>query len=123
MSGVDTIQNARVYAEELGALGRGVPLWYPEPSQTGEVEIGDVGFLYNGGFHRLFNITQPESHPWNSNGVPEGFVPLKMDKRWCKDVREDDLPEGLLQSESIKTTQAQAAVEGYAFDSKSLFAQ
>ena len=109
----DTIQNARVYAEELGALGRGVPLWYPEPSKTGEVQIGDVGILYNGGFHRLFNVTVPESHRWNSKGVPDGFVPLKIDSRWLADVREDDLPEGLLQSESIKSSQAHAAVEGY----------
>ena len=69
---------ARVYAEELSSLSLGVPLWFPEPTEAGEIQIGDVGFLEDGCFHRLFNITVPEEHPWNRLGVPDGFRPINI---------------------------------------------
>ena len=109
-----TIQSAVVYADKLYGSGRGIPLWYPEQSATGEVQIGDVGFLYNGGFHRLFNVTVPPEHPLNSKGVPDKFEQLHPDvSSLMTDIRDPDLPQGVLKSSSIKTTRAGGSVQGY----------
>jgi len=44
----------------------GHALWDPRP-----VEIGDVGFIREGQFHRLFNALLPEDHPSHCEfGVP-----------------------------------------------------
>ena len=69
---------AVVYAEQLVGRGYGLPLWHPEPTQNfGEVEIGDVGYISEGTFIRLFNALRPAGDPANAGGVPEGFVMLK----------------------------------------------
>ena len=85
-SSTPALRAARVYAEELAAKGRGTPLWNPVPTAAGEVHIGDVGFLFRGEFHRLFNITVGEDDPLNINGVPEDFEPLPAWRR-MKDRR------------------------------------
>ncbi|EMD33957.1 hypothetical protein CERSUDRAFT_107747 [Gelatoporia subvermispora B] len=48
-----------------------MPLWEPERTKYGEVEIGDVGYLHNGGFYRLFNATFLASNPINHTLVHE----------------------------------------------------
>lgn len=69
------------YAEQLAGRGYGLPLWYPEPTQYSgvpcEVEIGDVGYVSEGCFKRLFNVMRPKSDPLNVHGVPNGFVILE----------------------------------------------
>ncbi|EKM58779.1 uncharacterized protein PHACADRAFT_248869 [Phanerochaete carnosa HHB-10118-sp] len=45
-----------IYASSLQTLHLGHALWYPEPHETGEPQIGDVGFVYEGAFVRLFNL-------------------------------------------------------------------
>lgn len=107
------IRSAAVYAEELASKGRGTPLWYPEPSERGEVEIGDVGFLYNGGFHRLFNVTVDSDHPFNANGVPEGFEPLPSNKSRFSDRRSEDIPPGIISSSSIGCINLEGKFSGY----------
>ncbi|KAI0715782.1 hypothetical protein C8T65DRAFT_694606 [Cerioporus squamosus] len=63
-----------IYAKELGHLGYGYPLWVPEPSpESGEVRLGDVGYLSQGKFCFLFNCMRGVDDPVNRNGVPEGF--------------------------------------------------
>ncbi|KAF8528479.1 hypothetical protein BU17DRAFT_38248 [Hysterangium stoloniferum] len=42
------------------------------------VNIGDVGYISQGSFHRLFNASLPADHDDNRNGVPEGFVELDI---------------------------------------------
>ncbi|PCH41760.1 WD40 repeat-like protein [Wolfiporia cocos MD-104 SS10] len=64
---------ANVYAEQLFRLGHGYPLWDPEPTKHGEILIGDVGFIENGGFYRIFNATHNKDDPVNKYGVPDGF--------------------------------------------------
>ena len=119
-----TIQSAVVYAEQLYKSGRGIPLWYPEPSATGEVQIGDVGFLYNGGFHRLFNVTVPPTHALNSKGVPENFEQLHPDvSTLMADTRDFDLPQGVLRSSSIKTARTAGSLQGYAIHCLILYCQ
>ncbi|KAI9450590.1 hypothetical protein F5148DRAFT_585705 [Russula earlei] len=58
----------------------GHALW--EPSSGGlydSVEVGDVGFIREGCFHRLFNVFLPKEHPSHSNfGVPEDHQQLPL---------------------------------------------
>lgn len=51
-----------IYPSCLFCLDLGYALWYPEPHKTGEPQIGDVGYMKEGAFIRLFNIntSQPE---------------------------------------------------------------
>lgn len=71
---------AIVYADQLRFLRNGEPLWQPEPMDE-EVAIGDVGFVSDGRFVRLFNAV--DGLPGVRGGIPEGFVKLKYDaKKW-----------------------------------------
>jgi hypothetical protein len=51
----------------------GHALWEPRPRKGhGRVEIGDVGFIREGQFHRLFNALLSADHPSHKKlGVPE----------------------------------------------------
>ena len=57
----------------------GHALWEPDPGkQCHPVEVGDVGYIRQGKFHRLFNALLPESHPSHATfGVPEDHEPLR----------------------------------------------
>ncbi|KZT65362.1 hypothetical protein DAEQUDRAFT_531069 [Daedalea quercina L-15889] len=72
-----------VYAHELLPLGYGYPLWDPSPDpKAGEIEIGDVGFMENGQFVRLFNPTLPREHPVNRTwGLPKDFRKLELPEK------------------------------------------
>ncbi|KAI0690765.1 hypothetical protein C8T65DRAFT_587694 [Cerioporus squamosus] len=72
-----------VYSKSLWGLGYGYPMWCPEPSlETGEIRVGDVGYLREGIFVCLFNALVPADDPVNaSRGVPEGFESLTLPDR------------------------------------------
>lgn len=69
------------YAETLVSQGYGLPLWFPEPGKQGDVEIGDVGFVNEGRFIRLFNAMLPATDPVNAGGVPDDFTVLEVDDK------------------------------------------
>jgi hypothetical protein len=56
----------------------GHALWEPSPGRLySPVEVGDVGYVREGKFHRLFNALLPADHPSHRTfGVPEHHVPL-----------------------------------------------
>ena len=57
----------------------GHALWEPGPGEFPPVEVGDVGFIRDGKFHRLFNALLPADHPSHeSRGVPEYHEPLQL---------------------------------------------
>ena len=65
-----------VYRDQLTALYKGIPLWNPNPSKKiyNNVSIGDVGYLHEGTFIRMFNVTLPWNHPSNGLlGTPEPY--------------------------------------------------
>ncbi|KZT25674.1 hypothetical protein NEOLEDRAFT_1064514 [Neolentinus lepideus HHB14362 ss-1] len=70
-----------IYNTQLACLNYGRATWEADPKANGEdhaVQVGDVGYMRNGGFHRLFNILQEKDHAWNQSlGVPDDFKPLK----------------------------------------------
>lgn len=58
----------------------GHALWEPNPGNLyPPVEIGDVGYIREGKFRRLFNVLLPVEHPSHSNfGVPEHHEQLTV---------------------------------------------
>ena len=74
----DTIA-AIVYAEQLRYLQWGEPLWQPEPPDDGEVAIGDVGFIDDGRFVRLFNAVHGSAD--EPEAVPHGFEKLQYNAK------------------------------------------
>jgi hypothetical protein len=70
-----------IYREQLAIKypAYGHALWEPSPGgRYTSVEIGDVGFIRQGYFHRLFNILLPEDHPSHQDGVPQHHEPLVL---------------------------------------------
>ncbi|KAH9165399.1 hypothetical protein EDB89DRAFT_2233439 [Lactarius sanguifluus] len=57
----------------------GHALWEPDPGQYAPVQVGDVGFIRDGKFHRLFNALLPANDPSHeSRGTPEYHEPLQL---------------------------------------------
>ena len=58
----------------------GHALWKPSPGGLYDaVEVGDVGFIRDGCFHRLFNVFLPGDHPSHQCfGVPESHQQLRL---------------------------------------------
>src|SRR6266850_4569682 len=55
----------------------GHALWEPRPPRLYcPVEVGDVGFIREGRFHRLFNALLSADHPSHKIGVPEHYESL-----------------------------------------------
>ena len=68
-----------VFREQLGIKypAFGHALWEPGPVNPDRpVEVGDVGFIRRGRFHRLFNALLPADDPSHDLGVPEYYEPL-----------------------------------------------
>lgn len=58
----------------------GYALWEPNPGNLyPAVEVGDVGYIREGKFRRLFNVLLPANHPSHRNfGVPEYHEQLTL---------------------------------------------
>ena len=68
-----------VYRDQLSALSQGLALWNPNPLKKiyNNVSIGDVGYLHEGTFVRMFNVMLPWDDPSNSTlGKPEFYQSL-----------------------------------------------
>lgn len=75
---VKPLKASEIYASQLVHLGYGHPLWHPEPTKFGDVEIGDIGYIDDGCFYRLFNAIRSRDDPVNKDVVPTGFVQLRL---------------------------------------------
>ncbi|GJE89772.1 hypothetical protein PsYK624_058790 [Phanerochaete sordida] len=94
---------AEVYASQLLPRRHGLPLWQPEPTKFGEVLIGDVGFVFEGCFYRLFNAIRDADDPVNAHcGVPPDFVPLQYNETAMLHTTTNYLPPGPLYSSSMR---------------------
>ncbi|KAH8984040.1 hypothetical protein EDB92DRAFT_1951101 [Lactarius akahatsu] len=75
-----TYHHYDIFREELAKAypAFGHALWEPNPGEYPPVEVGDVGFIRQGKFHRLFNALHSENHPSNQRfGVPEDHEQLQ----------------------------------------------
>ena len=67
------------YRDQLASLLRGHALWEPDPSGLyDQVQVGDVGYVREGHFLRLFNALLSADNHAQVHGVPEGFFPLNI---------------------------------------------
>ncbi|KAH9003549.1 hypothetical protein EDB86DRAFT_2799017 [Lactarius hatsudake] len=67
------------YRDQLASLYHGHALWVPDPSELYDrVRVGDVGYVKQGHFLRMFNVLLPANDGAQEYGVPEGFVPLNV---------------------------------------------
>ena len=79
-----TDQAWNVYREQLSSLYLGIALWEPEPVHRlyDKVSIGDVGYVYNGFFYRMFNVQLPWDNPLNqkiSKDQPGNYEAMDAD--------------------------------------------
>lgn len=76
-------QPFNVYREQLTSKYHGLALWNPKPVKSlydhcDHVSIGDVGYLCDGDFIRMFNVTLPWDDPSNEKfGKPEKYEALQ----------------------------------------------
>lgn len=99
-----------VYTKLLFRLGHGHPLWEPEPTEAGEVLLGDVGYILDGGFYRLFNATLPDDHDIHKqSGVPEGYQPFTFPDTLLR-RRPNALEAGPVCSKTVVAVQAEGSL-------------
>jgi hypothetical protein len=73
-----------VYREQLSSLYHGYALWEPAPVKSlyDKVSIGDVGYVYNGFFYRMFNVTLQWDNSKNQRfgaSKPVNYKPMRRD--------------------------------------------
>ena len=68
------------YANALISKGLGCPLWEPTPGEYAPlaVELADVGYLCDGGFITLFNVSKARDDLSNQYVLPDGHIPLQV---------------------------------------------
>ena len=76
-------QPFNIYRVQLSSQYLGLALWDPNPvkglfKDPGHVSIGDVGYLDNGAFMRIFNVKLPRDQETFIE-IPEGYKPLKRE--------------------------------------------
>ena len=69
-----------VYREQLSSLYHGLALWKPNPvGLYDQVSIGDVGYVSEGAFIRMFNVTLPWDDESNRKfGKPDSYDVLNL---------------------------------------------
>jgi hypothetical protein len=92
-----------VYREQLTSLSLGHALWEPSPVRNiyEQVSIGDVGYVSEGFFHRILNVTLPWDHASNKVFELEPYEPLKSDS--FTNIREAHLAQGNFPSRHVTT--------------------
>jgi hypothetical protein len=76
---VDLPPASNVYQDQMTTWTHGLALWNPNPLKEiyDQVSIGDVGYLHEGSFIRMFNVMLPWSHESNRTlGEPEPYQSL-----------------------------------------------
>jgi hypothetical protein len=90
-------QPFHIYREQLSSQYHGLALWDPKPvenlhKQPNHVSIGDVGYIEDGAFMRMFNVTLPWDDPSNKLiGRPEKYERIEPSYYY---VRENELRRG-----------------------------
>jgi len=111
-----------IFREELAIKypAYGHALWVPSPrGRYTAVEIGDVGFIREGYFHRLFNVLLPEDDDSHRDGVPQHHEPLVI--RMSSPTNTDTLQPNNFRSVGVLDTSDvhRRGASGYRFPSSS----
>ena len=97
-----------IYQVQLSSLYHGFALWEPSPIRSiyDQVSIGDVGYINEGFFYRLFNVTLPWDHPSNFRlGEPDHFTTLNWDP--FANIRRGTLAKGDYHTPSVSPQSSQ----------------
>ncbi len=91
-----------VYRDQLTSLYHGLALWNPNPPKSiyDRVSIGDVGYVREGVFIRMFNMTLSWDH--ESNRTPLG-KPERYESLYCGPFLDVPLKTQEHHSHSVKT--------------------
>lgn len=89
---------AEAYERALYPQGCGTALWEPDHI---DINPGDVGFIQDDHFTRLFNALLPWTHPEQRLGVPSGFQPMVVPPHLRTFKRLQFEPQ-ILHSQSVK---------------------
>ena len=108
------ISGPLLYLEQTLRFGVGQGLDRPEPPRYGiPIDIGDVGFIQNGAFCRLFNVLHPEDSPVNSIGVPRHYQRLEL-PRHLVNVQLGHYTDKIWYTDETTRTDVEGAVTVYA---------
>jgi hypothetical protein len=93
-----------VFREQLAIRypGHGHAIWGPSPPTErsyNAVQVGDVGFMLRGSFHRLFNALLPEDDESRRGGIPPHYKPLEI--RMSPPTHQDTRPSNYLRSKGV----------------------
>ena len=93
-----------VYREQLSSLSNGYALWDPNPVVVlyEKVAIGDVGYVKEGAFYRMFNVTREWGDNLNQKfgtSKPENYEPMK--EADFKDIRTSRFTKGDYHSPNV----------------------
>ncbi|KAI9058620.1 YVTN repeat-like/Quino protein amine dehydrogenase [Trametes sanguinea] len=98
-----------VYASSLIPLGKGYPLWMPDPERPEwEVEVGDVGYISDGSFQHLLRTTNSEAEPQPHGIVPEDYVQFRYPNTVVSGPRES-ITQPVLHSRAIRKLEVSSA--------------
>ena len=103
----DWDERVRIYSEGLASLGNGYALWEPDPQGDPQVQLGDVGYIRNGGFHRLFNVHLQPDDPSQPRTLPQGFEVLSSES---SRIRPRTLRPGAYFSHSVRSTELASSI-------------
>jgi hypothetical protein len=83
-----------VYRDQLSSLYHGLALWDPDPANLyPSVSVGDVGYVKEGYFVRMFNVLLAWDDPLNRTCcVPEPYEPVDLGP--FINIRESRFPRG-----------------------------
>lgn len=103
-----------VYREQLTSLYHGHALWEPDPANIYErVSVGDVGYVREGYFFRMFNVLLGSEHPSNRIiGEPEHYEPIDLGP--FVNVRHSRLSRGDYHSRHVSTQEQNIGVQAQA---------
>ncbi|KAN0136358.1 hypothetical protein V8E53_005726 [Lactarius tabidus] len=103
-----------VYREQLTSLYHGHALWEPDPANIYEkVSVGDVGYVREGYFFRMFNVLLGSDHPSNRIiGEPDPYEPVDLGP--FVNVRVSRLSRGDYHSRYVSTQEHNIGVQAQA---------
>ena len=101
-----------IYSSTLSSLGQGYALWYPEPHSTGELQVGDVGYIRDGAFVRLFNINGAKTEHKVTAWEPPFAAPQDLPADVFRiDKRKSSLAPGHYRSHGVEMREVGGSVD------------
>lgn len=109
-------QPFNVYRDQLTSQYHGTALWHPNPVEglydCGRVSIGDVGYLDDGVFIRMFNVTLPWDNPSNAKlGIPNDFSSLEQGLVHSSQISQTEYHSHVSKEDNTGNVQARIADE------------